>query len=426
MNVLVVGGGGREHALVWKIRQNPDVEKIYCAPGNAGIAKYAECVNIPSSDINGLLKFAKSKNIDLTVVGPEDPLVRGIVDIFNKNNIRVFGPTKDGAILEGSKVFAKNLMKKYNIPTADYKVFDNSINAIEHLKKVAYPTVVKADGLAAGKGVIICKNFSEAESAIIDIMDKKVFGNAGNKVIIEDCLVGEEASFIAVTDGQTILPFDSSQDHKPVFDNDKGPNTGGMGAYSPAPVVNNDIYQKIVDKVMEPLLFGFKKEGINYKGVLYAGLMIENNEPYVLEFNCRFGDPETQPLLARLNSDLIEIINGAIYGNLKNIEKNVKWSTDASVCVVMASGGYPGKYEKGYEIKGLEEAEKMEKVLVFHAGTKYQEGKTVTNGGRVLGVTGLAPSIKEAIEKTYNAVSKIKWEGAHYRTDIGKKAFKHL
>jgi phosphoribosylamine--glycine ligase len=317
-------------------------------------------------------------------------------------------------------------MKKYNIPTADYKVFDNSINAIEHLKKVAYPTVVKADGLAAGKGVIICKNFSEAESAIIDIMDKKVFGNAGNKVIIEDCLVGEEASFIAVTDGQTILPFDSSQDHKPVFDNDKGPNTGGMGAYSPAPVVNNDIYQKIVDKVMEPLLFGFKKEGINYKGVLYAGLMIENNEPYVLEFNCRFGDPETQPLLARLNSDLIEIINGAIYGNLKNIEKNVKWSTDASVCVVMASGGYPGKYEKGYEIKGLEEAEKMEKVLVFHAGTKYQEGKTVTNGGRVLGVTGLAPSIKEAIEKTYNAVSKIKWEGAHYRTDIGKKAFKHL
>jgi phosphoribosylamine--glycine ligase len=426
MNVLVVGGGGREHALVWKIRQNPDVEKIYCAPGNAGIAKYAECVNIPSSDINGLLKFAKSKNIDLTVVGPEDPLVRGIVDIFNENNIRVFGPTKDGAILEGSKVFAKNLMKKYNIPTADYKVFDNSINAIEHLKKVAYPTVVKADGLAAGKGVIICKNFSEAESAIIDIMDKKVFGNAGNKVIIEDCLVGEEASFIAVTDGQTILPFDSSQDHKPVFDNDKGPNTGGMGAYSPAPVVNNDIYQKIVDKVMEPLLFGFKKEGINYKGVLYAGLMIENNEPYVLEFNCRFGDPETQPLLARLNSDLIEIINGAIYGNLKNIEKNVKWSTDASVCVVMASGGYPGKYEKGYEIKGLEEAEKMEKVLVFHAGTKYQEGKTVTNGGRVLGVTGLAPSIKEAIEKTYNAVSKIKWEGAHYRTDIGKKAFKHL
>ncbi len=426
MKVLVVGGGGREHALVWKISQNPDVKKIYCAPGNAGISKHAECVNIAASDIDALLDFAKRNNIDITVVGPEDPLVRGIVDIFEKNNLKIFGPTKDGAILEGSKVFSKNLMKKYNIPTADFKVFDNLNLAKEYIREVAYPVVVKADGLAAGKGVIICKNYEDAEKALIDIMDKKIFGDAGDKVVIEDCLVGEEASFIAITDGETILPFDSSQDHKPVFNNDEGPNTGGMGAYSPAPVVTEEIYGKIMDRVMKPLLNGFKQEGIDYKGVIYAGLMIVNEEPFVLEFNCRFGDPETQPLLTRLESDLIEIINASIEGNLKDVENSVKWSQDASVCVVMASGGYPKKYEKGIEINGLDEVDKMENVIVFHAGTKFHNGKIVTNGGRVLGVTALAPTINTAIDKAYEAVNKISWNNVHFRTDIGKKALKYI
>ncbi len=426
MKILVVGGGGREHALVWKISQSPKVEKIYCAPGNAGISKLAECVDISPSDIKKLKDFALQKNIDLTVVGPEDPLVRGIVDMFEEAGLKVFGPSKKGAILEGSKVFAKELMKKYNIPTADFKVFKNINKALEFLKTVKYPTVIKADGLAAGKGVIICKNFNEAEAAVNNIMKDKIFGEAGDKIVIEECLVGEEASFIAVTDGNSILPFDSSQDHKPVFDNDEGPNTGGMGAYSPAPVVNKDVYEKIITKVMEPLLNGFKKEGISYKGVIYAGLMINNGEPYVLEFNCRLGDPETQPLLARLDTDIIEIIEASINGNLNEISTKVKWSNNASVCVVMASGGYPGKYEKGLEIKGIEEAEQMDKVIVFHAGTKMVNGKVVTNGGRVLGVTALGPTIKDAIKKSYDAVSKITWKDVHFRKDIGQKALKYL
>lgn len=426
MNVLVVGGGGREHALIYKIKQNPDIKNIFCTPGNAGISRQAECINISPLELEKLADFAQSNNVELTVVGPEAPLTNGIVDIFEKRGLKVFGPKKDGAILEGSKVFAKNLMKKYNIPTANFKVFDNSFDAKNYIKKIDYPTVVKADGLAAGKGVIICKNEKEAEEAITEIMDKKVFGEAGNKIVIEDCLEGEEASFIAVTDGTTILPFDSSQDHKPVFDNDSGPNTGGMGAYSPAPVVNNKLYNKIMEKVMEPLLYGFHKEGINYKGVIYAGLMIRDNEPYVLEFNCRFGDPETQPLLVRLDYDLIEIILASINGNLKQIANNVNWSKNASVCVVMASGGYPKNYEKGFEINGLDEVEQMENIFVFHAGTKFENNKIVTNGGRVLGVTSLSPSIKEAINNAYNAVNKIKWKDVHFRKDIGKKALKYL
>ena len=353
-------------------------------------------------------------------------MVKGIVDLFQKHNLKIFGPSKDGAILEGSKVFAKNLMKKYNIPTADFKVFNNSSDALEYLKSINFPTVIKADGLAAGKGVIICKNFDEAEKAVKNIMVDKIFGEAGDSIVIEDCLVGEEASFIAVTDGKHILPFDSSQDHKPVFDNDEGPNTGGMGAYSPAPVVNKGLYEKIMDKVMYPLLDGFKKEGIDFKGVIYAGLMIKDNEPSVLEFNCRFGDPETQPLLARLDSDLVEIILGSIYGNLDEIAKKVKWTTDTAVCVVMASGGYPGKYEKGIEINGLEQAKQLEKIIVFHAGTKKDNGKIVTNGGRVLGVTALAPTIKDAIDKAYTGVKTIHWENVHYRNDIGKKALKYV
>lgn len=426
MKILIVGGGGREHALAWKISQNKNVDKIYCAPGNAGIDEIAQCIDIPQGDIEKLKEFALKEKIDLTVVGPEEPLVKGIVDLFQKHNLKIFGPSKDGAILEGSKVFAKNLMKKYNIPTADFKVFNNSSDALEYLKSINFPTVIKADGLAAGKGVIICKNFDEAEKAVKNIMVDKIFGEAGDSIVIEDCLVGEEASFIAVTDGKHILPFDSSQDHKPVFDNDEGPNTGGMGAYSPAPVVNKELYEKIMDKVMYPLLDGFKKEGIDFKGVIYAGLMIKDNEPSVLEFNCRFGDPETQPLLARLDSDLVEIILGSIYGNLDEIAKKVKWTTDTAVCVVMASGGYPGKYEKGIEINGLEQAKQLEKIIVFHAGTKKDNGKIVTNGGRVLGVTALAPTIKDAIDKAYTGVKTIHWENVHYRNDIGKKALKYV
>jgi phosphoribosylamine--glycine ligase len=352
MKVLVVGGGGREHAIIWKLSKSPKVTKIYAAPGNAGISDIAENVSIDATDVESLKDFALKENIDLTVVGPEAPLVEGIVDIFSSNGLKIFGPAKKGALLEGSKVFAKNMMKKYNIPTADFKVFDNFSEAKDYIKTTEFPKVIKADGLAAGKGVIICKDFSSAEKALEDIMVKKIFGKAGEKVLIEDFLTGEEASFIAVTDGNYILPFDSSQDHKPVYDNDEGPNTGGMGAYSPAPVVNNDVYNKIMDKVMLPLLNGFKNEGIEYKGVIYAGLMIKDNEPYVLEFNCRFGDPETQPLLVRLDTDLLDIIIASIEGNLEKIAEHVKWSKNASVCVVMASGGYPLKYEKGFEIKG--------------------------------------------------------------------------
>ena len=422
MKILVVGGGGREHALVWKISQNSKVKKIYAAPGNAGISELAECVDIAADDIEKLKDFAINENIDLTVVGPEAPLVKGIVNIFNENGLKIFGPPKEGAILEGSKIFAKEIMKKNQIPTADFKVFDNFDNVVEYLQKCSFPLVVKADGLAAGKGVIICKDFEQAKNAAKEIMIDKIFGDAGNRILIEDFLTGEEASFIAVTDGETILPFDSSQDHKPVFNNDEGPNTGGMGAYSPAPVVNNIVYEKIMNKIMIPLLSGLKNEGINYKGVIYAGLMIKDNEPYVLEFNCRFGDPETQPLLVRLKSDIIDIFEATINGNIKEIVDSVKWSDNASVCVVMASGGYPGKYKKGYVIKGLVNVKKMQDIIVFHAGTKLKNGEIVTNGGRVLGVTALGKDIKNAIKNVYDAVKKINWEHVHYRDDIGQKA----
>ena len=426
MKVLLVGGGGREHALAWKLSKSPIVDKIYAAPGNAGISELAECINISQGDINELKEFALKEKIDLTVVGPEEPLVKGIVDIFEENGLTVFGPKKDGAILEGSKVFAKELMAKYNIPTADFKVFDNSKDATDYLSKADFPIVIKADGLAAGKGVIIAKNYDEASEAVTDIMEKKIFGKAGDKIVIENCLIGEEASFIAVTDGKFILPFDSSQDHKPVFNNDEGPNTGGMGAYSPAPVVNESVYKKIMDKVMLPLLNGFKSEGIDYRGVIYAGLMIKDGEPSVLEFNVRFGDPETQPLLSRLDSDIMDILMGSINGNLEEVSKKVAWNESSSVCIVMASGGYPGSYKKGIEIKGLEQVKNMENVIVFHAGTKSDNGKTVTNGGRVLGVTALNGSIENSIKKAYEAVKKISWDGVHYRDDIGKKALKYL
>ena len=425
MKVLVVGGGGREHALCWALKNSKKVNKIYCAPGNAGISEIAECINIGAEDIENLCKFAKENNINLTVVGPEAPLVKGIVDLFNENGLKIFGADKKGAQLEGSKVFAKEFFKKYNIPTADFKVFNNPDEAMRYAESTEYPKVFKADGLAAGNGVIIAKTKEQGIEAVRKIMIDKKFGSAGERIVAEDFLEGEEASFIAVLDGKTFIPFDSSQDHKPVFDNDEGPNTGGMGAYSPAPVVNEEVFNKIIEKVLIPTIEGLKNEGIEYKGVLYAGLMIKDNEPYVLEYNCRFGDPETQPLLTRLDYDFFEIIERAINGNLDEIKDKIKWKNKASVCVVMASGGYPEKYKKGYEIKGLDEVKKMNEVTVFHAGTKWENGKIVTSGGRVLGVTALGNTIPEAIERAYEAVNKISWTDVHFRKDIGKKALKY-
>ena len=427
MKVLVVGQGGREHALVWKIAQSPKVDVVYAAPGNGGICDEpkARCVDISSDDLQGLCNFAKSEGIDLTVVGPEDPLVKGIVDVFEDAGLVIFGPTKAAAQLEGSKAYAKNFMKEMGIPTAQFEVFDNPEEAKRYIQGKGAPIVVKADGLAAGKGSIVCKTLEEALKAVDLIMVERVFGDAGNKVVVEDYLKGEEASFIVITDGKNIVPLASSQDHKPVYDNDEGPNTGGMGAYSPAPVVTDYVYERTMNEIVIPTIEGMAQRGIPFKGVLYVGLMIEDDKyPKVLEFNVRFGDPEAQPILMRMKSDLVDALLASINGTLDSCE--IEYLDDAAVCVVMASGGYPGKYEKGKEIFGLEKVEKMEKVKVFHAGTKKVNGKFVTNGGRVLGVTALGSDIKEAIDRAYEAVSKISWEGVHYRRDIGRKALRRL
>ncbi len=420
MRVLVVGGGGREHALVWKIRQSPKVTKVYCAPGNAGISEQATLVPIQANDLSRLLDFALKEEIDLTVVGPEEPLTRGIVDLFESKGLSIFGASQKAAELEGSKGFAKGMMKKYHIPTAAYEVFEDQGDAINYIRKQDAPIVVKADGLAAGKGVILCKTVEEAIQSVDQIMVKKVFGEAGRRVVIEEYLVGEEASYLAFTDGKAILPLASSQDHKPVFDADEGPNTGGMGAYSPAPVVTDEVNQRIIEKILRPIIQGMAEEGRPYKGVIYAGLMIHNGHPKVLEFNARFGDPETQPVLMRMKGDLIPILEACIHGELSQCQ--IEWEDKASVCVVMASKGYPGAYERGKVIEGLKEVSKMEDVFVFHAGTAFGDGKIITNGGRVLGVTGLGANIPKAIERAYEAVQKISWEGVHYRKDIGKKA----
>lgn len=419
MKVLIVGGGGREHALCWKIKQSILVKEIYCAPGNGGTALIAQNIPIKAEDVVDLLNFAKESKIDLVVIGPEAPLNLGLVDMLNKEGIMAFGPSKYSAQLEGSKVFAKNLMKKYNIPTANFEVFDNPELAKKYLSDRGAPIVVKADGLAAGKGVYVCKTVDEAINAIDDIMVKKIFGSAGDRVVIEECLEGEEASFLVFTDGKTVLPMDSSQDHKRVFDNDEGPNTGGMGAYSPAPVVTKEVFDKVMEKVIYPTITGMEKEGYQFRGVLYAGLMIKDNEPYVLEFNTRFGDPEAQPLLMRIKNDIVPVLMGCIDGNLHN--EYLLWEQKHAVCVVVASGGYPGDYKKGYEITGLDQIDD-ENVYVFHAGTKLIDGKIYTDGGRVLGVTALGDTIKSAIDNAYKAVEKIKFEGMHYRKDIGRRA----
>jgi len=423
MKVMVIGSGGREHALVWKLAQNPKIDRIYCAPGNGGIAEIAECVDIHTLDFKSLLDLVRYEWIELTLVGPEALLVRGIVDAFEKEGHLIFGPNSRAAQLEGSKVFAKDFMKRHGIPTTQYKVFSSYLHAQEYVRLKGAPLVIKADGLAAGKGVFVCRTTDEAIDALKSIMKDKLFGKAGEKVVIEDCLAGEEASFMVLTDGSTIVPLASSQDHKQVFDRDEGPNTGGMGAYSPTPLINETLQKEIMNTIIVPTVHGLQKEGIVYKGVLYAGLMITQNKPYVLEFNCRFGDPEAQVILSRLDGDLLEITKACAEEHLYDL--SVSWIDGASVCVILATQGYPGPYKKGEIIHGLETLKGRDDIVVFHSGTAISDGKLVTSGGRVLGVTGTGRDIKDAIDRTYEAVKQISWNGMHYRKDIGSKALKY-
>ena len=420
MRVLVVGGGGREHALVWKLTQSPRVSQLFAAPGNAGIAELAECTDIGASEVRRLADFASKKAIDLTMVGPELPLTLGVVDEFEARGLRIFGANQHAAILEGSKVFAKRLMKKYKIPTGFFQSFYSADDARRYIQDVGTPIVVKADGLASGKGAIVCQTVNEALDAVKLIMEDRVFGDAGEKIVVEEFLIGEEASFLAFTDGETVLPMASAQDHKAVYDGDKGPNTGGMGAYSPASVVTESVHRKIMDQIMIPTVRAMTAEGRPYRGVLYAGLMIRGGEPRVLEFNARFGDPEAQPLLMRMDSDLLSVLEAVVDRRLHEAE--IRWRPDPAVCVVMASGGYPGVHEKGKVISGLRAAARTKDVMVFHAGTAIVGDKVVTNGGRVLGVTALGQDITDAIAHAYHIVEKIHWDGVHYRTDIGQKA----
>lgn len=424
MRVLVVGSGGREHALAWKLAQSSKVTKLYAAPGNAGIAGLAECAAIDASEVRRLAEFAERQKIDLTVVGPELPLTLGIADEFQRRGMRIFGPSQAASTIEGSKVFAKRLMKKQNIPTGFFQTFYRAEDAKQYIQDVGTPIVVKADGLASGKGSLVCRTLAEALDAVKMIMEEKIFGDAGERVVVEEYLMGEEASFLAFTDGETVLPMPSSQDHKPAYDNDQGPNTGGMGAYSPAPMMTEEVQRKAVEQIMLPVVKGMDAEGKRYKGVLYAGLMVKEGEPKALEFNARLGDPEAQPLLVRMRSDLIPILEAVIDERLHEIK--IEWREEAAVCVVMASGGYPGPFEKGKIIQGVEAASKLKGVFIFHAGTAFKDGKLVTAGGRVLGVTALGKGIKEAIERAYEAVKLIRWEGVHYRTDIGKKALTRI
>ncbi|WP_457626782.1 phosphoribosylamine--glycine ligase [Persephonella sp.] len=423
MKVLVVGNGGREHALAWKIKQSPLVSQLYVARGNAGIWQIARKVDISPTDVNALVEFAKKEGIDLTVVGPEQPLSEGIVDAFEEAGLKIFGHRKNAAVLEASKVFAKNFMKKYGIPTAFYETFDNEDEAVDFIKKMGTPIVIKADGLAAGKGVVIAHTEEEAIETVKDMFGGR-FGEASKRIVIEEFLEGEEASYIAMVDGEELVPMATSQDHKQVYDGDKGPNTGGMGAYSPAPVITPEVERQILEKIMYPTLRGMKAEGRQMRGFLYAGLMIGPKGINVLEFNVRMGDPETQPIMRRLESDLVQHILDIIDGKIKDVQP--VWSKRYSIGVVMASKGYPGKYEKGFEITGIEEAEKDPDIVVFHAGTDIRDGKLVTAGGRVLTVTATGDTLKEAKEKVYRAVEKIHFEGAHYRRDIGDKGIKRL
>ena len=424
MRVLVVGGGGREHALCWKINRSPLVEKTFCAPGNAGITRHAECVDIPAGDFESLSAFAKKESIDLTVVGPEQPLSEGIVDFFEKEDLRIFGPSKAAAELEGSKIFSKNLMKKYGIPTGEYSVFADVEKAAAGLREMKPPFVVKADGLAAGKGVVICRSREEGEAALRSMMVDGAFGEAGTRVVVEEFLEGVEASFFAFTDGENILALEPSQDHKPLLDGDKGPNTGGMGAYTPAPVVTDALRRRIIDEVVIPAVRAMKSEGRTYRGVLYAGLMIRDGDLKVLEFNCRFGDPEAQPLLMRMDSDIVPVLYSVAEGTMKT--DPVEWEDGFCVCVVMASRGYPAGYAKGVALERLEDFSDTEETVVFHAGTKFEGNRIVTNGGRVLGVTSSGDTIEQSLERVYRAVDSIGQDGLVYRKDIGAKALSRV
>ena len=419
VNVLVIGSGGREHALSWKLSQSSKVETVYTAPGNGGTEN-----NVPLdvNDLDALAEFAQKNNC-FTVVGPEDPLAAGIVDKFNKLNLKVFGPSQAAAQLESSKIWAKNFMKRNNIPTARFEIFDDPQKAEEHVKSIDYDVVVKADGLAAGKGVIVCNGNDEAISAIQTILVKKTFGDAGNKIIIEERIDGIEASYIALSDGNVALPMASSQDHKRIFDDDKGPNTGGMGAYSPTPIITNDLAKKIQEEVIEKTIHAMKNEGIFFKGFLYAGIMIKDDKPYVLEYNVRMGDPECQPITMRMNFDLYDYFVASVDGTLSSLP-SLSWKDQFAVCVVLASDGYPGSYSTNDEISGFDSI--PNNTNVFHAGTKKYDGKILSNGGRVLGVTSLGDSLDSAINNVYLAIEKISWSNKFYRTDIGKKGLSYF
>ncbi|HEX7058074.1 MAG TPA: phosphoribosylamine--glycine ligase [Bacilli bacterium] len=417
MKILVVGRGGREHAMIWALSKSASVKQIYCAPGNAGIAEMAECVPINEMDFVRLGEFAVKEAVDLVVVGPEDPLFAGIVDFFEAKRIPVFGPNKAAAIIEGSKVFTKNLLRKYNIPTAAYASFSDYSEALAYLQEQNLPIVIKADGLAAGKGVTVAHTREEAENALKELMVDKVFGEAGAAVVIEEFLQGEELSILAFVDGATVRPMVPAQDHKPVYDLDEGPNTGGMGTYSPVPHISREIVEAAIETILKPAAQAMVQEGRPFRGVLYAGLMITRQGPKAIEFNCRFGDPETQVVLPRLETDLAEIFLAVVNGKLRDLD--IAWSDQAAVCVVLASGGYPGPYKKGIPISGLED---VQHAIVFHAGTAKKDGKIVTNGGRLLGVTATGANIAEARVKAYAAAAKIHYEGRHYRTDIALKA----
>jgi len=419
MRVLVVGGGGREHALVWKLRQSPRLERLWCAPGNAGIAADAECVPIAADDLKGLLCFATDEKIDLTVVGPELPLTMGIVDRFAAAGLRAFGPTAAAARLEGSKAFAKELLRHERVPTAFFGVFADADEAAHYVREVGAPVVVKADGLASGKGVFICPTVPEAVEAIDEVMRARLFGDAGSRVVVEEFLDGEEVSFMALADGTTVVPLATSQDHKRVRDGDQGPNTGGMGAYSPAPIVDPALQGRIMSRIVEPVVRGLARQGIPYTGVLYAGLMVRDGEAKVLEFNVRFGDPEAQVLLVRLRSDLLDLLDRASSGRLAGA--TLDWDARAAACVVLAAEGYPGAVERGRSIEGLDGVRGSDQI-VFHAGTRRDDRRFLTDGGRVLGVTALGDTIAAAVSRAYAAVEKIRWPGMHYRHDIGHRA----
>ncbi len=417
MKILVVGGGGREHALIWKIAQNPRAEKIYCAPGNGGISQLAECVDIAATDIAAMVAFAKEKAIDFVVVAPDDPLALGMVDAMEAAGIRAFGPNKAAAIIEASKAYSKQLMKKYHIPTAEYEIFSDYNAAKEYVETCKIPVVLKADGLALGKGVLICMTREEARAGLKTIMEDKAFGSAGNTVVIEEFLEGPEVSVLTFCDGTTILPMESAQDHKRALDNDEGTNTGGMGTFCPTPKYTAEMRRRVEEEIIVPTMHALNKEGRKFKGVIFFGLMLTKDGPKLLEYNARFGDPEAQSVLFRMKNDLLTILEAVVDERLNEIQ--LEWEPGAAVCVVMASGGYPGSYEKGKEITGLEQVD--EDVMVFHAGTKLEDGKFRTAGGRVLGVTARGRDMEEARGKAYANVKKIHFDGAHYRTDIGIK-----